>query len=217
VRTLFRGASPHMSQTMPISAAPMLARPSEVETRTMHAGASRAPKRGADSASDPPVAPVTGTAGPTMDVRAGRGVARVVGLAVVVGALGAAFLVRQRGSSPVAAAPPAVTAPVAPPPAPVAPPPAPVVPPAPVAIPSPTPVSAAPSPPPVAEPPASPPPPAPSVPASARHAAHAKGTHARKAVPASDVGGRVVQAPVVAPRPAPAPPAPAGAGAPILE
>ncbi|MDB4980596.1 MAG: serine/threonine protein kinase, partial [Myxococcales bacterium] len=36
VRTLFRGAAPHMSQTIPIEAAPPLPRPSEVETRTMH-------------------------------------------------------------------------------------------------------------------------------------------------------------------------------------
>jgi serine/threonine protein kinase len=208
VRTLFRGASPHLSQTMPISAAPILPRASEVETRTMHAGASaRGPKRGGDSASDPP-APVAGTAGPTMDVRAGRGVARVVGIAVVVGALGAAFLVRQRGSSPVAAARPAGTAPVAAPsPAPVA---APS--PSPVAAPSPAPVATPPLP--VAEPPTAPP--APSVSASARHVAHAKGTHAHKSVPASGVAGRAADAPVVAP-PRPAPPASAGAGAPILE
>jgi len=106
VRTLFRGAAPNLSQTVPIAAspAPVGAAFAAAETRTMHEAGARAPdgsgrtptrdaKRSAEALARSPVAgsASSGAGGPTEDVRTRRGGARLLGVAVAVAVSGLAL------------------------------------------------------------------------------------------------------------------------------
>ncbi|HVZ75256.1 MAG TPA: serine/threonine-protein kinase [Polyangia bacterium] len=190
MRTLFRANAAHLSQTVPIvataAAAPAPSR--DAETRTMHARAAGLAAPGGVA----PSAPVD-SVGPTVDVRSGGRVARLVGAAVmIVAAIVAAVVVHQRGAA------------VEPTPAPMAAPPI-------AAAPTPT-IAPPPAPPSVVEPP---PAPAPVIEEHDEHrAAHAKLEHGHKAEPAA--------VPAVAPPPAAVTPPgakpPSAAGhAPIIE